>query len=74
MMIRMLMVIAAAATLAACSDKPQTAGAVKQDAAPFTGTGKPYALQNWKQGDKTAWEQQLKTRTQSGQNDYTKVN
>lgn len=71
---RLIAIAAAGLFLAACSEKPQSAGGVKQDAAPFNGTGKPYAVQNWKQGDRTAWEQQLKTRTQNGQNDYTKVN
>lgn len=71
---RLIAIAAAALFLAACSEKPQSAGGVKQDAAPFTGTGKPYAVQAWKQGDRTAWEQQLKTRAQNGQNDYTKVN
>lgn len=73
-MMRALVFIGAAALLAACGEKPQSMGGVKQDAAPFQGTGTPYAAQGWKQGDKTSWEQQLKTRTQSGQNDYNKVN
>ena len=44
------------------------------DTAAFQGTGMPFAAPGWKQGDKVSWEQQLKTRTQNGQNDYTKVN
>ncbi len=32
-----------------------------------------FSAPGWKPGDKTSWEQQLKTRTQS-QNDYTRVN
>jgi hypothetical protein len=59
---------------AACSEKPQSAGGVKGDAAPYTGTGKAYAESNWKQGDKTSWESALKARTQNGQNDYSKAN
>ena len=59
--------------LAACGDKPQSAGGVKGDTAPYTGTGKAYAQTNWKQGDKASWESALKVRTQNGQNDYTKA-
>lgn len=58
----------------ACSDKPQIAGGVKGDTAPYAGTGKGYAETTWKQGDKTSWESALKVRTQNGQNDYTKAN
>jgi hypothetical protein len=67
--------VAAAAALSACGDRTQTiSSGVRPDAAAFQGTGKAYAASGWKQGDKTSWEQQLKTRTQNGQNDYTKVN
>jgi hypothetical protein len=59
---------------AACSEKPQSAGGVKGDSAPYTGTGKAYAEGNWKQGDKASWESALKVRTQAGQNDYSKAN
>ncbi len=57
----------------ACSEKPQSAGGVKGDSAPYTGTGKAYAEKNWKQGDKTSWESAMKVRTQNGQNDYVKA-
>ena len=37
----------------------------------FQGTGiAAFTAPGWKPGDKTSWEQQLKTRTQNGQNDY----
>ncbi len=62
---------------AACSDKPQSAGGVKGDTAPYVGigagTGKGYVEGTWKQGDKTSWESALKVRTQNGQNDYTRA-
>ena len=65
---------AAVVALSACTEKPQTlSSGVKRDAAAFQGTGLPYAVPGWKQGDQASWEQQLKTRTQ-GQNDYAKVN
>jgi len=62
--------------LSACMEKPQTLG-TKTDAAPFTGTGDaPAAFVNggWKAGDKTSWEQALRTGAQAGQNDYAKTN
>ncbi len=62
--------------LSACMERPQTLG-TKTDAAPFTGTGDaPAAFVNggWKAGDKTSWEQALRTRTLAGQNDYARTN
>jgi hypothetical protein len=74
MMKRVCMLVCMVAGLAACSETPQTLGGAKQDAAAYSGTGKPYAEGNWKQGDKTSWESALRARTQNGQNDYTKSN
>ena len=73
-----LSIAAAALTLglAACGDQPQemNAAGVKQDPAPYTGVGKSQYVQNgWNAGDKTSWEQQIKARTQYGQNDYTRM-
>jgi hypothetical protein len=80
---------AALTLLAACGEKPQTnAQGVKYDAAPWTGTstgadsnsgtqataGTAFTASGWKVGDKNAWQQQLKVRTQNGQNDYTRDN
>lgn len=73
-MIRAAVALAVVAGLAACGEKPQSMDGVKNDAAAYSGTGMPFAAPGWKQGDRTSWEQQLKTRTQSGQNDYVKVN
>jgi len=69
-------IAAALLALAACGEKPQemNAAGVKNDNAPYQGVGKSqYANTNWKAGDKTSWEQQLKTRAQYGQNDYTRM-
>ena len=75
MKMHLILAAASVALLCACGDQTQIRGqGSSQDAAAFQGTGKPYALQGWKQGDKTSWEQQLRTRTQNGQNDYAKVN
>jgi ABC-type glycerol-3-phosphate transport system substrate-binding protein len=75
MMLRTSLALCAIVALAACSEKPQTLGAsAKQDATPYSGTGKPYVETTWKQGDKTSWESALRARTQNGQNDYVKTN
>jgi hypothetical protein len=68
--------IAAALALVACGEQPQVANRVKQDTAVHSGTGvaAPYTATGWKPGDRNSWEQQLKTRTQAGQNDYVRVN
>ena len=61
--------------LAACGDKPQTLGNIgARDVAAFNGTGSAFVAPGWKPGDKTSWEQQLRARMQSGQNDYAKSN
>jgi predicted small lipoprotein YifL len=75
MMVRTLLAVCAVVALAACGEKPQTVGtSAKQDTSAHSGTGKPYAEKNWKQGDKTSWESALRARTQNGQNDYAKTN
>lgn len=69
-------VAAALLALTACGEKPQemNAAGVKHDSAPYQGVGSSqYANTAWKPGDKTSWEQQLKTRAQYGQNDYTRM-
>ncbi len=59
--------------LTACGEKPQTANGARRDVPVFQGVTNPYAAPGWKAGDKTAWEQQLKTRAQQGQNEYNRV-
>ncbi|WP_341917100.1 hypothetical protein [Polaromonas sp. YR568] len=72
-MMRLTLLTAAVMALAACGDKPQSAGGVKSDTAAFQGTSNAFNAPGWKAGDKTAWEQQLKTRAQAGQNEYNRV-
>ena len=74
MMRTALSIACAALLLGACGEKPQTATGIKSDAQPFQGTGMPYQAAGWKTGDRNSWEQQLKVRTQQGQNEYGKVN
>lgn len=63
--------------LGACGEAPQTnAQGVKTDAVPWSGTGTQadsgtvFTAPGWQVGDKDAWQQQLKARTQYGQNEY----
>ena len=66
--------ISASLALAACSEKPQTAGSGKLDQAPYAGTGSAsFTVAGWKAGDKTSWEQVLKARSQYGQNEYSRA-
>jgi len=71
---RTLIIVSATLMLAACGEQAQTMGGVKSDAPAYTGTGKAYALSNWKQGDKTSWESELKARAQGSQNEYNRIN
>ena len=64
--------VSAVCCLAACGDKPQSAGGVKGDVAPYQGVSNKYAEPGWKAGDKNSWEQALKVRTQH-QNEYTRT-
>jgi hypothetical protein len=58
--------------LAACGDKPQTAGSKKADAAPWEGAQAAFSDKGWKTGDQTSWEAQMRNRAQS-QNEYTRT-
>lgn len=60
--------------LAACGEKPQTLGGVKNDVAPYQGADNRFVAPGWKPGDKASWEQGLKARTQRTQNEYSKLN
>ena len=71
---KLIFAVVLAAGLSACGDKPQELETSKKDSAAFTGTGKAFANQDWKQGDKASWESHLKARNQYGQNDYTRMN
>ncbi len=65
--------LALALAAAACSDKPQTAGAGKKDAEPWAGGGAAaYAAPGWKAGDQGSWESQMHARAQA-QNEYNRV-
>lgn len=60
--------------LAACSEKPQTAGTPKQDQQAYAGTGvAAFTAPGWSPGDKTGWASAQKARQQYGQNEYNRT-
>ncbi len=74
-MMRALLLVGMAAAVAGCGEKAQTISqGVRSDTAAFQGTGMPFTAPGWKPGDRTSWEAQLRTRTQNGQNEYSRTN
>ncbi len=71
---RVLAMAAWAVLLSACTESAQTLGSASRDVPAYQGTGKAFVAAGWKQGDKAAWESQLKARMQLGQNDYGRMN
>lgn len=70
----LLLASTVAVALAGCGEKAQTAGTEKRtDAKPWEGAQAAYTADGWKAGDKTAWEAQLKARTERGQNEYPRT-
>jgi hypothetical protein len=63
---------AAAVLLAACGDRPQTATKRKVDDKPWDSTQTQHMVSGFKAGDRSGWEQQLKTRAQA-QNEYNRT-
>lgn len=64
---------AAALLLAGCGEKPQTAATKQHDGKPWQTAQSSHSATGWKSGDQASWEEQLRTRTQQGQNEYTRV-
>jgi len=65
--------MAAIAALTGCGEKPQTLGGVKNDVPAYQGADNKFVVPGWKPGDKTSWEQDLKTRAQNTQNEYSRT-
>ena len=65
--------LALAAGLAACTEKPQTLTTRKADTPASQGTGSAYVAPGWKPGDQASWDEQMRTRTQNGQNEYPRT-
>ena len=72
-MMRLAITAAALLALAACGEKPQTGYGIKSDVPAFQGAQDPFVAPGWKPGDKSSWEQELKTRAQNTQNDYVRM-
>lgn len=69
-----LLALSIVLALAACGERPQSAGSAKKsDAKAWAGaTNSAYTDGGWKAGDKDSWEAHLKTRAQQGQNEYNR--
>lgn len=67
-------VLALAATLAACTEQPQTVNesGKKSDTRAYQGAANPFVDPNWKVGDSGSWEEQMRLRVQN-QNEYIRV-
>jgi membrane-bound lytic murein transglycosylase B len=72
MMARTFFLVMSVAALSACGEKPQTLGA-KHDATAHSGAANVFVAPGWQPGDKTSWEQQLRTRGQYGMNDHQRA-
>ena len=58
--------------LGACSEPAQTATARRVDDKPWVGPATAFTAAGWTPGDRAAWEQQMRQRSQ-GQNDYLRM-
>lgn len=65
--------LAGALALAACGEKPQTAGTGRKDVAAYQGAQNSFVAPGWTPGDKTSWEQRLRARGENSQNEYNKM-
>jgi hypothetical protein len=67
------MVLVAGLSLAACGEQSAGSPRVKKsDAKAWQGADDPYVAAGWSAGDRSSWENQLRTRSQS-QNEYNRV-
>jgi len=73
-MTRTLIVAASALlVLGACGEKPQDMAAGKKPDTPgWQGVEKSHTDPDFKAGDRKAWEEHLRARTQRGQNEYSR--
>jgi hypothetical protein len=66
--------VALAVSLAGCERSAGESNVRKSDVPAWKGTSSSaYTASGWKATDQTAWEQQLRTRTQGGQNEYSRT-
>ncbi len=62
--------LALLAALSACTEQPQARAERTGGVPAYMGISGPYTAGDWKPGDATSWEEKMRTRTQSGQNEY----
>jgi hypothetical protein len=65
------LLLMAALTLVACSEKPQQVGGRDRTPA-WDGAQDPFVVSGWKAGDRQSWEQQLGARALN-QNEYRRI-
>ena len=67
-----LLVLTTVVGLAACTEKPQTAGGRKADSQIWAPGSPGYLASGWKAGDQASWREQMRARAQN-QNEYTRA-
>ncbi|GGX16075.1 lipoprotein [Pigmentiphaga litoralis] len=73
-MIKHAMIVSLAAlALAGCTDQKQELHSNANYQQAYKGTGSKFVQPGWTPGDRNSWEQELKVRTQQGQNEYNKT-
>ncbi|KGD90114.1 lipoprotein [Achromobacter sp. RTa] len=70
---RLALMATAVLLLSACSEPSQELHSGNVGKPYYDGTGSNFTAAGWKPGDKSSWQQEMKTRTQRGQNEYTRV-
>lgn len=70
--VRIALAVTLAATFAACTEKPQTAGTHNVDTPAFQGANDAYVAPGWKAGDVASWDRQMTKRAQH-QNEYVRI-
>jgi hypothetical protein len=73
-MIKHAMIVSLAAlALAGCTEQKQELHRSADGQQAYRGTGSKFVVPGWTAGDRNSWEQELKVRTQQGQNEYNKT-
>jgi major membrane immunogen (membrane-anchored lipoprotein) len=69
---RISLILLSVGALTACGEATQTLG-TKNDATAYSGATNSYVEAGWTAGNKTSWEQHLRTRAQYGQDDHSRA-
>lgn len=65
--------LAAVLALAACAEKEQVAGQHKPEGKAWQTGNEAFVAKGFKAGDEASWNEQLRRRTQDGQNEYSRA-